>query len=200
MSTENTSISTEITSETIGERLATYRKSRGKSQRQISMLIGVSRSYWGDIESGRCRPSRAFIEALLTGSDVNTNWLLTGKGAMRRKEYWLDLPEHMKEQKAIQGQDSLPDSNRTSSDSELFIESDVSIENDQNISHLNESDKLRSVRAECPIRIGRKALDFLAELTELTPEQQIQVLEFIREKRRLNDLEAKISALTVRHE
>lgn len=177
-----------------GLRLAEYRKARGKTQHQFALLINVSRSYLGDVEAGRCEPSRNFIEALLTGTDVSIDWILTGQGLPIREEFFTELNRTWCDSLLARTRtmsDSMSDSktalNRTkrkklTSESDGYYESDIG----------------GAVLVKCPIRIGHNMADFLAELGQLTPEQQAQALEFIREKRRLNELEAKVSALAAR--
>ena len=65
-----------------GKRISEYRKKRGVSQQQLADLIGISRSYLGDIEAGRSEPSTHFLTAITTKTDVSSDWILTGEGEM----------------------------------------------------------------------------------------------------------------------
>lgn len=168
-------MSTTDTSKMTGKRVAEYRKSRRKSQQQLALEIGVSRSYIGDIEAGRCEPSRNFIQALLDVTDVNPDWLLTGNGLMRRSGTCDSPCDYESVLNRTKAEQSIEESN---SCYESHVEG--------------------AGRGKSAIRIAPIATDFLAELARLTPEQQAQALEFIREKRRLNELEAKVSALAAR--
>lgn len=78
-------MSIEFTS-SAGKRVSIYRKSTGMPQQKFADLIGVSRSYLGDIEAERSEPSFNFLTAIVENTDVNSDWILTGKGAMRRQE------------------------------------------------------------------------------------------------------------------
>lgn len=100
---------------------------------------------------------------------INLDWLLTGK-----------------------------DSSDSSSDSESELKRIKDKEFVKESDGCYESELSDHKQCSVPIRIGTDMADFLAELAQLTPEQQAQALEFIREKRRLNELEAKVSALAAR--
>lgn len=173
-------MSTTDTSNMTGKRIAAYRKARCKSQHQFSLLINVSRSYLGDIEAGRCEPSHNFLEALLTGTDVSIDWVLTGKGLPIREEF------------------IYTDQNRAWCDLLLKRIGTSPSESIGKSSGCPESELRGGNKPPVPIIGTQIEADFLAELAHLKREQQAQVLEFIREKRRLNELEAKVSALAAR--
>ena len=69
---------------TPNQRVMEYRKNQGQSQQQFAELMGVSRSYLGDIEIGRSDPSANFLVSLLQMTDVSADWILTGEGSMYR--------------------------------------------------------------------------------------------------------------------
>ncbi|SMF96152.1 DNA-binding transcriptional regulator, XRE-family HTH domain [Methylomagnum ishizawai] len=75
-------MSTEITS---GQRIAEWRKTKKLSQQKLADLIGVSRSYLGDVEAGRCDASAKILTSMAKHTDVNPGWLLTGEGVMERE-------------------------------------------------------------------------------------------------------------------
>lgn len=76
-------MSTSITS---GARVRLLRKRLGLAQQKFADLLGVSRSYLGDIELSRCEPSVAFLTALTSQTDGSSDWILTGQGNMLRAE------------------------------------------------------------------------------------------------------------------
>lgn len=90
------------------------------------------------------------------------------------------------------------ESSDSSSDSESELERLKSQESIIESDGCYESELSDHKQCSVPNRIGTDMTDFLAELARLTPEQQAQALEFIREKRRLNELEARVSALAAR--
>jgi transcriptional regulator with XRE-family HTH domain len=67
-----------------GKRVKEYRKSKEWSQQQLADLLGVSRSYLGDIEAGRSEPSTNFLTAITTKTDASSDWILTGEGKMQK--------------------------------------------------------------------------------------------------------------------
>ena len=64
------------------ERLKSWRKSQGYTQTKLAELLGVSRSFLGDIESGRTEVSRNLLKLLSTRLGVRSDWLLHGHGSM----------------------------------------------------------------------------------------------------------------------
>jgi transcriptional regulator with XRE-family HTH domain len=60
------------------------RQALGLSQQRFADLVGVSRSYLGDVEAGRSEASGAMLTAITSATDVDGHWLLTGQGEMRR--------------------------------------------------------------------------------------------------------------------
>jgi len=180
MSTSTTSEMTDITAKEIGERLVKYRLSRSKTQQTMAVMADVSRGYWADIERGRCRPSRAFIEALLKTHDVNIDWLLTGRGPMRWGPSWRPLSDS----EIAPLSDSEIASNR--------ISTQESVEESK---PCYESDKRGRKRHRYPIPHCTKQAEFLEFMARLTPEQQDHVLEIIKESAQLNELKAKVADL-----
>lgn len=76
-------MSTEITS---GQRLIVLRRKLGLSQQKLSEISGVSKSYIGDVESGRSAPSANMVKKIACVTNVNIDWLMTGEGEMFRSE------------------------------------------------------------------------------------------------------------------
>lgn len=71
---------------TLNDRILSVRICKGLSQLDFSKIIGISRSSLSEIENGKTRPSADLIVGITTGfSDINTDWLLTGKGEMYRQ-------------------------------------------------------------------------------------------------------------------
>jgi transcriptional regulator with XRE-family HTH domain len=56
------------------------------SQQAFADSLGVSRSYLGDIEVGRCDPSFNFLQSLSDVYNVNINWILKGVGDVYNTE------------------------------------------------------------------------------------------------------------------
>ena len=65
-----------------GHRIAAWRNKLGLSQRALASATGVSRSYLGDIESGRSGPSREFLAVLSEKLGLNPAWVLSGQEPM----------------------------------------------------------------------------------------------------------------------
>lgn len=65
-----------------GERVAAYRKDKRLSQQELADLLGVSRGYVGNIESGRNEPSSSFLMLLASKLNISADWILTGEGEM----------------------------------------------------------------------------------------------------------------------
>lgn len=65
-----------------GQRLATWRKTAGLSQRALGAAMHVSQGYISDIESGRSGPSRDFLQSLSDTFGVNQAWVLDGREPM----------------------------------------------------------------------------------------------------------------------
>lgn len=62
-------------------RLRAFRLAGGLTIRAFSAELGVSKGYVGDIENGRCEPSRNFARKLAERYGVSADWLLFGRGA-----------------------------------------------------------------------------------------------------------------------
>lgn len=67
---------------TYGQRIATWRKQAGLSQRALGSAISVSQGYISDIESGRSGPSREFLAAISEKLGLNPAWVLDGQEPM----------------------------------------------------------------------------------------------------------------------
>lgn len=69
---------------TSGQRLITLRQKLGLSQKKLSDLTGISRSYINDVEAGRSNPSANMVSQIASKTDVNIAWLMTGQGEIFR--------------------------------------------------------------------------------------------------------------------
>jgi|GEM_PF-1435265 len=66
----------------ISQRLATIRKSLGKSQREMAIIVTLSHRGWQVIENGKSIPGGQTLEKLME-LGFSSNWILTGQGSMR---------------------------------------------------------------------------------------------------------------------
>jgi SOS-response transcriptional repressor LexA len=62
--------------------MKTLREALGLTQKSMSEASGIGRTDIADVEAGRIEPSFNFIRSLNTTFNLDTNWLLTGKGTM----------------------------------------------------------------------------------------------------------------------
>lgn len=63
-----------------GQRLASWRKEYGLTQRALGSALAVSQGYISDIEAGRSEPSRNFLQRLSEHFGVSADWVLYGAG------------------------------------------------------------------------------------------------------------------------
>ena len=70
---ENTSLKTQL-----GSNIARLRTERGHSQGSFALMVGVSRQYLIDIESGRATPTVDMLERIAGGLDVRVSLLFEG--------------------------------------------------------------------------------------------------------------------------
>jgi transcriptional regulator with XRE-family HTH domain len=63
----------------LSERIKDYRKSKGLNQRKFAKLLGYSYGYIADLERGRQKPSREFIERFVQTFGVSSDYILYGK-------------------------------------------------------------------------------------------------------------------------
>ena len=69
----------------VAARLQEVRASLGKNKTEMSALVGINRRAWEGYEAGRNFPGGEVFQRLaVLGFD--TNWLLTGEGAMKRTD------------------------------------------------------------------------------------------------------------------
>ncbi len=73
---------------TISERLKLVQEYFKLNQTNMAKSLGVSRSYLSEVLAGRGKPSLEMIVGIASDfSQINTDWLLTGEGPMRRTEH-----------------------------------------------------------------------------------------------------------------
>lgn len=71
------------------DRLKEIRKSfpyEGKTQESFAKFLGVPKPNLSSYETGRRTPSDAFIQLVCEKCNVDKEWLLTGKGDMKKLE------------------------------------------------------------------------------------------------------------------
>ena len=69
---------------TYGQRLALLRKHLGLTLQKLAEKLELSKSYLGDIETDRSKPSRRVVSLLADKLNVSPEWLLYGAGPMFR--------------------------------------------------------------------------------------------------------------------
>lgn len=67
----------------LAENLKTARELLGKSQKDMAKAIGISLTAWQNYESGSQVPGGKVFKSFVD-LEINTNWLLTGEGEMKR--------------------------------------------------------------------------------------------------------------------
>jgi transcriptional regulator with XRE-family HTH domain len=73
------------------ERILEILKIKNLSPAQFADLIGVQRSSISHLISGRNKPSLEFIQKILqTFPEINTDWMLSGKGPLMNQESYLN--------------------------------------------------------------------------------------------------------------
>lgn len=72
---------------TINERISIVRKAKNLKQSEFSVIVGVPRSTISEVENKKTKPSTDIIVGISNGfSDINIDWVLTGKGEMYKTE------------------------------------------------------------------------------------------------------------------
>lgn len=74
---------------TVGKRLKSWRKYSMLKLEELSKKIRIPQGNLSDLENDKSLPSATTLAKLCKFSDININWLLTGRGPMIRRE-----PEH----------------------------------------------------------------------------------------------------------
>lgn len=64
----------------VGQRLRELRKKMGYSQNDFANIMGISRSFLSEVESGKSGITTDPLTKLMIGLNININWLLTGDG------------------------------------------------------------------------------------------------------------------------
>ena len=71
---------------TFGKRIKELRKQTGLSQEKFALKIGMDRTYYASIESGKRNVSLKNIEKIASGFDISISQLFIGVGNKKNKE------------------------------------------------------------------------------------------------------------------
>lgn len=66
------------TADSLGQRIKDLREARGWSQREFSQVIGMNKTYIGDIELGKRNPTLKSMERIAGGFGLRVGELLEG--------------------------------------------------------------------------------------------------------------------------
>lgn len=66
----------------VGNRLKKIRKQKGLTQQALGEILNVSKQAVANIECGHSNPSLELIGKLIENLNINSNWLIIGKGEM----------------------------------------------------------------------------------------------------------------------
>ena len=69
-----------------GKRIKELRKQTGLSQEKFALKIGMDRTYYASIESGKRNVSVKNIEKIASGFDISISQLFIGVGNKKNKE------------------------------------------------------------------------------------------------------------------
>ena len=69
-----------------GKRIKELRKQTGLSQEKFALKIGMDRTYYASIESGKRNVSLKNIEKIASGFDISISQLFIGVGNKKNKE------------------------------------------------------------------------------------------------------------------
>lgn len=69
-----------------GKRIKELRKQTGLSQEKFALKIGMNRTYYASIESGKRNVSLKNIEKIASGFDISISQLFIGVGNKKNKE------------------------------------------------------------------------------------------------------------------
>lgn len=70
-----------------GKRIKELRKQTGLSQEKFALKIGMDRTYYASIESGKRNVSLKNIEKIASGFDISISQLFIGVGDKKNKEW-----------------------------------------------------------------------------------------------------------------
>ncbi len=70
-----------------GKRIKELRKQTGLSQEKFALKIGMDRTYYASIESGKRNVSLKNIEKIASGFDISISQLFIGVGNKKNKEW-----------------------------------------------------------------------------------------------------------------
>jgi transcriptional regulator with XRE-family HTH domain len=90
----------------IGCRIRAYRKNKNIKVADFAALICISEGSLSDIEIEKTRPSSETLAAIVRNTDIDANWLLTGKGTMNPQP--MTISEKMVDYSVVQLSDLTP--------------------------------------------------------------------------------------------
>lgn len=64
---------------TVGDRIRAWRKAIPLTARDLAKLLNISQASMSEIETNKCLPSASTIAALMTETDIDIFYILTGK-------------------------------------------------------------------------------------------------------------------------
>ena len=70
----------------LGNRIKEVRKSQSLTQQEFAKALGISAGYVSEIEQGNKMPGSEVLISLKMAYSINSDWLLTGEGEMRKGE------------------------------------------------------------------------------------------------------------------
>lgn len=79
----------------IGNRLKSIRTEKRLTQQGLADIIQVSKQAVANIESGHNKPSIEFISKLIENLNINSNWLIAGKGSMFNAPKYEDVKDEI---------------------------------------------------------------------------------------------------------
>jgi transcriptional regulator with XRE-family HTH domain len=70
----------------LSEKIRNIRLSQGKNQKDFAESLGVSQSYYSNVENGNMDPSTILLKNLVNVYAINLNWLLTEEAESQKEE------------------------------------------------------------------------------------------------------------------
>jgi transcriptional regulator with XRE-family HTH domain len=81
---EKHELSSEIFSDTIGERIKHFRMNLRYKVGEFAKIIGISQGSLSDIENSKTKPSADTLGSIVRHTDIEPNWLIAGFGPMKK--------------------------------------------------------------------------------------------------------------------
>lgn len=76
----------ELSFDQIGDRITFIRLMQGKTVEEFSSLLGISKGNLSDLENSRNKPSYEVIACMAEYSDINSEWIISGKGRLFKRK------------------------------------------------------------------------------------------------------------------